>query len=327
MHKLLSPIGTEIEIPERVDENGASFSLNQLGDARQYYCDNGYVVVRAVVDPDVCDALRAGFDQTVKRYPGYIYRQTTCNPEKNRINDRGFVMNPILNLQSLRSSEFEPLKSLAMQIFASSAIKAITKVLLAEDAKLVQSMYFEGNSETSPHQDTYYLDSEQLGTMVGCWYALEDIAPGAGRFFVVPGSQKIDMAKNGGDFDYAFHHDRYKELVRQTLSDGELEIRAPFLARGDVLLWNSKTIHGSLRTTQPQFSRSSLTAHYIPVSHRFLKFQSSITRLNERAYNGMKFHCPKDMERVSRRMVLGVETTFPKAFQTVKKLAIKALVK
>jgi phytanoyl-CoA hydroxylase len=33
------------------------------------------------------------------------------------------------------------------------------------------------------------------------------------------------------------------------------------------------------------------------------------------------------MERLSSRVVLGIETTFPKTFQMAKKLAIKALVK
>jgi phytanoyl-CoA hydroxylase len=326
MYKTVSPIDKEIEIPEIAAENGATFSLHELGSARTYFQENGYAVIREVVGREICDSLRNAFDATVKKYPGYIYRQTTSNPEKNKFNEYGFVMNPILNLQSLASADFEPLKRIALQTFASDNIKAIGRSMLSEDAKLVQSMYFEGNSETWPHQDTYYLDSERIGTMYGCWYALEDIDAGAGRFFVVPGSHKIEMEKNGGDVDYAFNHDRYKDKVRQLLSQGNLEIRAPFLAKGDVLLWNSKTIHGSLRTTRPGFSRASLTAHYIPVSHRFLQFQSRIRRLNLREYYGMQFNCPKDMERLGPKMILGVETTFPKTFQTAKKLAIKALV-
>lgn len=327
MHKILSPIGTEIEIPETADQNSTTFDLSALEAAKRYYDENGYVVVRRTVDPAVCDAVRGAFDQTVKRYPGYIYRQATANPEKNKINEQGFVMNPLLNLQSLSEAPFAPLKSLAVKVFASDAIKAINRAIFAEPGKLVQSMYFEGNSETWPHQDTYYLDSERIGTMVGFWYALEDIDAGAGRFFVVPRSHRIDMAKNGKNFDVAFNHGRYKELVKKILSEQDIEFRAPFLRKGDVLFWNAKTIHGSLRTTRPQYSRSSLTSHFIPASHRFLQFQSKIKPLNLREFHGMAFHCPKDMELLSSRLVLGVETTFPKTFQMAKKLAIKALVK
>jgi|ERR1700692_2671296 phytanoyl-CoA hydroxylase len=327
MHKILSPIETEIKIPEVAAENGTTFGLTDLAGAKRYYEENGYVVVCGVVNAVVCDSIRQAFDQTVKRYPGYIYRQATANPEKNRINEHGFVMNPLLNLQSLSEADFAPLKRLAVKVFASAPIKAINRELFAEEGKLVQSMYFEGNSETWPHQDTYYLDSECIGTMAACWYALEDIDAGAGRFFVVPGSHRIDMTKNGKNFDVAFNHGRYKELVKKIIAEQQLEFRAPFLQKGDVLFWNAKTIHGSLRTTRPQFSRSSLTSHFIPASHRFLQFQSKIKPLKLREFDGMAFHCPKDMDRLSSRVVLGVETTFPKTFQMTKKLAIKALVK
>ncbi|TDN67451.1 phytanoyl-CoA dioxygenase family protein [Paraburkholderia sp. BL10I2N1] len=327
MHKILSPIGTEIEIPEVAAENGTLFDLTDLAGASRYYEENGYVVVRGVVTTGMCDAIRHAFDQTVKRYPGYIYRQATANPEKNRMNEHGFVMNPLLNLQSLSDADFASLKGRAVKVFASEPIKAINRALFGEEGKLVQSMYFEGNSETWPHQDTYYLDSENIGTMSACWYALEDIDAGAGRFFVIPGSHRIDMAKNGKDFDVAFNHGRYKELILKVIARHQLEFRAPFLKKGDVLFWNAKTIHGSLRTTRPQFSRSSLTSHFIPASHRFLQFQSKIKPLNLREFNGMAFHCPKDMDRLSSRVVLGVETMFPKTFQMTKKLAIKALVK
>ncbi|WP_420994287.1 phytanoyl-CoA dioxygenase family protein [Cupriavidus sp. 30B13] len=327
MHTIVSPVGTEITIPESAEEGASYFTLDQLAEARLYYDENGYTVVRGVIEPATCDAIRTAFARTVKPYPGYIYRQATANPEKNRINEFGFVMNPILNLQSLGQLDFAPLKSLAVKVFASDPIRKIGRALLDEEVKLVQSMYFEGNSETWPHQDSYYLDSEKIGSMAGSWYALEDIDAGAGRFFVVPGSHRLDMVRNGKDFDVAFNHDKYKGLIRKVIAENGLRFEAPALRKGDVLFWHSMTIHGSLRTTRPQFSRNSLTAHYIPQSHRFLQFQSRIKPLNLKQFEGMQFHCPKDMDNLGSRVVLGVETRFPTMFQMTKRLAIKALVR
>src|SRR5262249_6961195 len=153
--------------------------------------------------------------------------------------------------------------------------------------KVVQSMYFEGNPTTWAHQDTYYLDSADIGRMTAAWIAVEDIKPGAGRFFVYPGSHKIDVARNGGDFDIAFNHDRYKQLVVDLIRRLKLRCHAPALRKGDVLFWAAKTIHGSLETRQPQHSRSSITAHMIPASTDFLQYQTRRRQLRLRVFDGV----------------------------------------
>jgi hypothetical protein len=159
------------------------------------------------------------------------------------------------------------------------------------------------------HQDTYYLDSEHLGAMTAAWIAVEDIKPGAGRFYVYPKSHLYDIAKNRGEFDLGFNHARYKDHVKHVIEEQGFECRAPALSKGDVLFWNGKTIHGSLDTSDPQYSRRSFTAHYIPESHRFLQFQSKTTALKLRSINGMNVHHPKDLGSFSNRAILAIETT------------------
>ena len=159
--------------------------------------------------------------------------------------------------------------------------------------------------------------------MAAAWIAVEDIAPGAGRFFVYPRSHLIDMAKNGGDFDIAFHHQRYKELVKHVIAEQGLVCRAPALRKGDVLFWAAKTIHGSLQTTQPSRSRRSFTAHFIPDQSRLLQYQTRVRPLKTELVNGVRVHHPKDLSRAVNRAVLRVETRFPRAFQIAKKAAIK----
>ncbi len=154
---------------------------------------------------------------------------------------------------------------------------------------------------------------------------MEDIQPGAGRFYIYPGSHKIDMAKNGGDFDIAFNHQRYKELVLKVIADYGLECRAPALRKGDVLFWAAKTIHGSLETRQPNFSRCSFTSHFIPASKPYLTFQKKIKPLNLKSINSLSVHCPKDQNTWKNQAILSIETRFPKTFQSVKKVAMKVL--
>lgn len=322
MFEITAPGGETIEIPGTREEDRDYFTPAQVGDALAYYRAEGYVVVRGLIPPDLCEAAMAAFAEEVKPYKGHIYRQTTARPEKNVFTPEGFVLNPVLNLQDLDRAMLGKVRRAAMSILTHTAVQDVLQAVFDGAPKLVQSMYFEGNSATWPHQDTYYLDSERVGTMIAGWFALEDIRPGAGRFFVYPKSQLIDMAKNGGDFDIAFHHDRYKELITELVRG--MECRAPFLAQGDVLFWNAKTIHGSLETRQPQFSRSSLTAHYIPECTRLLQFQSRLRPERLKRMNGMTVHAPKDQKALRNRAILFVESSFPGTFQTVKRLAIKA---
>jgi phytanoyl-CoA hydroxylase len=327
-YSIKAPGGEDVTIPVDVNEATDTYlKLTSDRELREFYDENGYVVFRNLIPAELCDASLKAFDREVKTFDGYIYRQATAKPEKHKFTEHGHILNSILNIQDLNSNLFPGFKQEGLKILAHDNMLAATDTLFGEPGKLVQSMFFEGNPATWPHQDTYYLDSDSIGSMTAAWVALEDIQPGAGRFYVYPGSHKIDIAKNGGDFDIAFNHDRYKEFVLNLIEDKGLPLVAPALRKGDVLFWNSKTIHGSLETTQPQFSRSSFTAHFIPKSHDLLHFQSMIRTLKLTKINDMLVHQPKNQDRLSNRLVMSCETKFPKTFGLAKKVAIKVLTK
>lgn len=318
-----APNGTVIEISRDVDATDPYRKLDTPDAIWDYYRRNGYVVCRGLVPPGLCDQAREAFAGEVKPYGGYVYRQATANPERHRFTEHGFVQNSILNVQDLNSGLFPEFKQRGLAVITHDNVQRAVEKLFGEPGKIVQSMYFEGNSATWPHQDTYYLDAERLGEMAGAWIAVEDISPGAGRFFVCPGSHKIDMQQNGGHFDIAFNHDRYKRLVIDIINDHGLPFHAPAMSTGDVLFWSSKTIHGSLETTQPEYSRASMTAHFIPESERFLQLQSRIKPLNLHRINGIHVHHPKSQDVLKNKIVLQIESRFPRTFQAVKKLGIK----
>jgi phytanoyl-CoA hydroxylase len=306
-----------------IEPRSPEFLPAQIEQIRSCYSQNGYVVVRHLVPADLCDATREAFIRDVRPYGGYIYRQATANPERNAFTQHGHVLNSILNIQDLRSDDFPRFRELGLNVITNHALHDTFRALLEEPGTVVQTMYFEGNSETWAHQDTYYLDSTTLGRMTGAWIALEDIQAGAGRFYVYPSSHLVDMENNGGDFDIAFNHARYKKLVLDVVKSHRLECQAPALAKGDVLFWSSRTIHGSLKTTEPQYSRASITVHAIPQSTGLLQYQCRERRLCLREINGVRVHCPKDQNRLTNRLMLHTETGFPKLFQAAKKIAIK----
>ena len=132
----------------------------------------------------------------------------------------------------------------------------------------VMSMFFDANAGTPPHCDNYYLDSLPEGNLTAIWIALEDINQKAGRFFVLEGSNKNKFKLSQNQIDNA---DLYENYMRKFISENNKDLRIPSLKKGDVLFWNSKTVHGSTKTEDPSFSRKSYTCHYIPISSKFVR--------------------------------------------------------
>jgi phytanoyl-CoA hydroxylase len=322
-----APDGAEMAVPVDVSGDSDYFAYGRYAASElcSYYNDNGYVIVRGAIEKSLCDEVSRHFSSEIKSYRGPLYRQTTGLAEANDFTPQGHVLNPVLNIQDLQSAAFPHFRSKGLDIITHKHVQDIVSSLLGEPGMIVQSMAFEGNPATWAHQDSYYLDSTSLGRMTAGWFAIEDIAPGAGRFFIYPKSHLMLMGKNSAEFDYAYHHQNYKDSILDIIRAHGLKCRAPALGKGDILFWNSMTVHGSLDTTTPAASRRSLTAHYVPASAGLLQFQKRERQLQLATINGIAVHCPKSQERFLNRLVLSIAYRFPGPFKAIKRLAIKLL--
>jgi phytanoyl-CoA hydroxylase len=325
MIELRTPRGLSVQVPETIAEDPSPrFELKDGERLRAYYHEHGYAVVRGLLPADDCERLRGLWASEVKPSKDFIYRQATSKVERHVFNAQGWVMNPILNLQSLDPRRFPQFRSFAVKrVLTAPGLVRGMQVLLGEPPKIVQSMYFEGNSATWEHQDSYYLDSEQVGTMAAAWIAMEDIAATAGRFFVCPGSHRIDTGRHNLKNNMADNHEGYIRSVVQKARELDLPIRAPCLRQGDVLLWNAWTIHGSLDSQDPVHSRASVTCHAIAESHRFLQMHTRVRKLDIERVNGVSVHSPKDLSRPTNRAIFHLETHYPRAFYRMKRLGIR----
>lgn len=329
MIELTTPRGLPVTVPEDANEDvSPHFDVSHWQAAKEYYEENGYVVFSRVIAPEMCDRIRDLWDNEVKPFTGYMYRQTTARAERHSKNENGWVMNPILNLQSVDPRRFPNFRKYATEkILANARLQDALSVLLGDKPKIVQSMYFEGNSETWEHQDSYYLDSEKIGEMCGVWIAVEDIDARAGRFFVCPQSHRIRLNDHSVLNNIAENHTAYISSVVDEIRSRALEIRAPALSKGDVLFFNSLTMHGSLKSQDRKYARSSVTCHAIPASRNFLQFQARVMELKVDELNGTWIFRPKDLASTRNRAILFVESHFPAQFYWLKKKAIVHVIK
>ena len=106
-----------------------------------------------------------------------------------------------------------------------------------------------------------------------------------------------------------------------------MSIKAPYMEAGDILFWNSKTIHGSLDSQSKTNSRSSITFHAIPESHKLLQFQSRLKDLKVDDLGVSLIHRSKDQSKILNKFIFEIESKFPSFFYWIKKQAIKSLFK
>lgn len=329
MLELKTPRGLQVRVPENMAEDPSSrFELGDWERITTYYEENGYVILKGLFSKEQCTQIRHLWESEVKPFEGFMYRQATARAERHVRNGQGWIMNPILNLQSVNPARFPRFRDYATNhILASEQLASAFSVLLRDAPKVVQSMYFEGNSATWEHQDSYYLDSETIGEMSAAWIALEDIAATAGRFFICPKSHKIRLDDHSLYNNIAENHEGYVASVVQRIEQEHLPIRAPVMEQGDVLFWNALTIHGSLDSQDPLHSRSSITCHAIPNKKKFLQLQTRLIDLATDVVNRVNLYRPKDLARARNRLILWIESRFPHFFYWLKRQAIVFMLK
>jgi phytanoyl-CoA hydroxylase len=231
-------------------------------DAKAYYDEQGYVVFEKLIPERLIDRLMSLYARDIHASKAKFYRQNTNVYDSNRLTEHGHVIQSFLDVHHYK--RFPEFRQAALDLYFSPEIlQALSQVTGHEHHNLMQSMLFDANAATPPHQDWWYLDTVPNGNLLGAWIALEDIHEDAGRFYVMPGTQHLRMDEPN------LPHSEWLVRMREFLSLNPHRVKVPALRKGDVLFWNSRTIHGALETRDRRHSRKSLTAHFMPSTMTF----------------------------------------------------------
>jgi len=217
----------------------------------------------------------------------------------HQVNEHGLMIEAIKDPHNL---EAHPgLAGLTLGLLCSREIQQALHGLSgdADGFTLQQSMLFDLNPATEPHQDAYYIDSDPRGHVVGVWIALEDIHEDAGRFYLLPQSQIDGPGADAFELD----NSAYLDLLDTYVQGANTRPWAPELRAGDVVFWSGRIVHGALPCRDPARSRKSITAHYCPrrwvAGSRFRRFVGSI----ERVASGMRYVTTNRPDADGRRIV------------------------
>ncbi len=257
-----------------------------MNSPKEYYEANGYYIFQNLVPESMIDKLLEIYNSEILPSKALFFRQSSNRWEANRISSYGYAEESFLNVHDY--PDYPAFDEAAKQIFCSQQVReALTQLTGSQQHNLMQSMLFDMNTATPAHQDWYYLDSIPNGHLLAGWFALEDIHEEAGRFYVLPTSNQVELELTE---DEKVSNVPYMKKLKDYVEAHKQEIHTPTLKKGDVLFWNSRTVHGSLETINPKYSRKSLTAHYLPSQYqsgsRYAELPSVI---NYDVYEGMKY--------------------------------------
>jgi phytanoyl-CoA hydroxylase len=230
---------------------------DQSADIKSYYDEKGYVILKGLIPDELIEALLSLYRKDIFQCRAKFFRQNTNLYDYNNYTTYGHVIQSFLDIHNYK--RFPEFRQAALDLyFSDELLGALSKVTGHKKHNLMQSMLFDANAATPAHQDWWYLDSIPNGGLVGAWIALENIHEDAGRFFVMPGTHRLRLDEAG------MRHSDWLAKIKTYMDADPGRVYAPALEKGDVLFWNSGTIHGALPTCDQKYSRKSTTAHFMP---------------------------------------------------------------
>ncbi len=155
---------------------------------KKKYETNGYVIFKSLIpEYKIEKVLNALFD--FKKANKLYYSQSEHNWRKikNDLDEYGLLECSFENFTDLPWAK--ELSKAGRDILQSKEIlQCLQKISDYKEFCMWQNMFFDKSTGTVDHIDTWYLDTDPMGSLIGTWVALEDIDGSGGEFHIFPKS-------------------------------------------------------------------------------------------------------------------------------------------
>jgi phytanoyl-CoA hydroxylase len=220
------------------------------GERAQFERD-GYVVVRALVDPRLCERMKTiAEDHVAREVPPLEYEADLGYPgaPQSRTSEGGRTVRRLLQACSR--------ENLYQQFATSVRLGGCLADLLSAPVMLVQAHHNcimtkhpQYGSETGWHRDIRYWAFERA-ELISVWLALGIERDENGGLWVVPGSHALDFDRTHFDDALFFRED---EGSNRALLEQRVQVE---LKQGDALLFHCRLLHsaGRNRSSETKYS-------------------------------------------------------------------------
>ena len=236
------------------------FNISESEQFLDYFQEHGYVIIKGAFNNKKIDNFIKAYTK-IKENPFFVYySQSSHSVMKPKLNKHGFILDSMQSATNL--SFFKRFTATFKECLYDRNVSKALNVLTGFKSHISwQNMFFDKSTGTVDHQDSWYLDTNPAGNMIGVWYALEDISKESGAFYVLDKTHKLGLISAEDHPD----HDSYLEFIQDILNKNINSKKLMTIDKGDIILWSSFLIHGADKQTIESLSRKSFTSHFYPL--------------------------------------------------------------
>jgi ectoine hydroxylase-related dioxygenase (phytanoyl-CoA dioxygenase family) len=249
--------------PDAVPPSAAA-GLQAITQAQKdFFDDNGYLILPGFFPPDTVAALHARFDHLWEHRADLMDVPIDCLTLGQRLYFRAAP----LQMRAL------PYKLLDLHlddptirdVCAARALIDVLRDLLGATPLVCNTLTFERGSQQEAHFDTFFMPSKTRNMMAASWIAIDPVTGSNGPLYYYPKSHLLDpfVFSNGsiGAVFAELQTDAARHIER-IIAEHDLR-REIFLPQpGDVLIWHAQLLHGGSAIADPAATRRSIVTHY-----------------------------------------------------------------
>jgi len=248
-----------LDLPDAAERIEAKLQAGEItrkeAEQCRFWAKNGYIIVPRLFDPEVLDAVWAGYESAVSRGK-IVLPPEPASPEDPYA---GRYLNPHKKVGAF------------CRILKHPGLLQHLRVLMEREPKPLQTIASHKGSQQGVHSDSIHMTTYPLGYLTAAWIAFEDIHPESGPLVYYPGSHKLPyvFSKDVGISEeeyrsagYRSYLDKYEPRVRELIAERQLEPHYFHARKGDVLIWHANLLHGGSARKDMQFSRKAVVCHF-----------------------------------------------------------------
>ena len=247
----------------RLDTQNAQALKSRL----QHWCNYGYAVLPAAVEPELIDALLEDVRELFSNPKRYWIRLTT--EAKGTVPARALTPSDLAQ-RHIRILDFHNNSVAAKNIALHPALVGFLAHVFREQVVAMQSLTFMHSSEQSTHKDIAYVVPRIPSHLAASWVALEDIGPDAGPLGYYPGSHRLPNFDFGDGIFFTSrstkNEDDFRAFLESQCGEAGIALQTFLPRKGDVFVWHGALAHRGCPQNNPNLSRRAFATHYSTVS-------------------------------------------------------------